>query len=355
MNIFVNFSHPAHVHFFKNAVKILSQRGHKIIAVARNKEFTIELLKAYNIDHAVLTNKGKGVVGLIRELLEQQLKIAKILKRHPIDLMLQIGGIFNAPVGKFFTIPTLAFSDTENDRLGNKIAFTLSKHVFSPTCFDHQMGGSWRNQIHYPGYHELAYLSPQYESKIDNPDKNFLVRFVGWGAGHDLGEKWLSDKQKIELVRELKRFGPVWISSEMPLPVEISDLACRIHPAEIHYFMSSCKLIVGESATMTSEAACLGIPAIFISNTGRGYTTEQDRKYGLIKHYRLDQWDRILQCLRDWAARDLGDEWQKRRRQMLNDKIEVTDWLVALIENYPASISDAACNSFERYAIQCAA
>lgn len=355
MNIFINFSHPAHVHFFKNAVRILSDRGHTIIAVARKKEFTLELLNAYQIQHVVLSNKGNGLFGLIKELVEQQIKIAKILRRQRIDVMLQIGGIFNAPIGKYYKIPTLAFSDTENDKWGNKLSFGLSKVVLSPTCFDHQAGGTWKNQIHYPGYHELAYLSPKYVPETIQPQDQFLVRFVGWGAGHDLAENGLSDLQKIEVVKILQRYGRVHISSEMPLPDEISKFACQIHPAKIHDFMKSCKMIVGESATMASESACLGIPAVFISNTGRGYTTEQDQAYGLIKHYRLDQWEQIVQCLNQWAASDLREEWQKRRRHMLNDKIEVTDWLVDLIENYPHSIGDARSAVFGRYAISCAA
>lgn len=354
MNIFVNFSHPAHVHFFKNAIRILSDRGHSIVAVARQKEFTLELLNAYHIQHVVLSKKGSGLWGLVKELVEQQIKIAKILRGQRIDLMLQIGGIFNAPIGKYYKIPTLAFSDTENDKWGNKLSFGLSKFVLSPTCFDHQIGGTWKNQIHYPGYHELAYLSPKYGPEEIQPQDKFLIRFVSWGAGHDLGEKWLSNLQKIEIVKILQKYGRVHISSEMSLPDEISPLISRIHPAEMHDFMKSCKMIVGESATMASESACLGIPAVFISNTGRGYTSEQDQTYGLIRYYRLDQWDQILQRLRKWAADDLREEWQKRRRHMLNDKIEVTDWLVDLIENYPRSIANARSAVFERYAITCA-
>jgi predicted glycosyltransferase len=354
MNLFINFSHPAHVHFFKNAFQILSARGHTVIAVARQKEFTLELLNAYQIQHGVLSKKGSGLWGLVKELGAQQIKIAKILRSQRIDLMLQIGGIFNAPIGKYFKIPTLAFSDTENDKWGNKLSFGLSKFVLSPTCFDHSVGGTWKNQIHYPGYHELAYLSPKYGPKEVHPQDKFLIRYVGWGAGHDLGEKWLSDLQKVEIVKILQKYGRVHISSEMSLPDEISHLACKIHPAEIHDFMTSCKMIVGESATMASESACLGIPAVFISNTGRGYTTEQDQTYGLIRHYRLDQWEQIVQRLKKWAAADLRVEWQKRRRQMLNDKIEVTDWLVDLIENYPHSIRDASSAVFGRYSITCA-
>lgn len=352
MNIFINFSHPAHVHFFKNAARLLKKKGHKIIAVSRDKEFTVALLNAYYIGHSVLTKKGKGLMGLIRELLEQQIKISMILKKNRIDLMLQIGGIFNAPVGKYFKIPTLAFSDTENDKWGNKLAFGLSKHVFSPTCFDHRIGGAWKNQIHYPGYHELAYLSPKYVPVLNQSEDKFLIRFVGWGAGHDLGEKWLSDQKKVELARILQKFGSVYISSEMSLPDELSKFACSIPPSEIHDFMKTCKMIVGESATMASESACLGIPVVFISNTGRGYTTEQDRKYELIKHYRLDEWDSILGCIEDWAKRDLEREWQEKRWRMLADKIEVTDWLVDLIENYPRSIQNLSNGSFEKYLIR---
>lgn len=47
MNLFINFSHPACVPFFKNAFHILFAEGHTVIAVARQKQFTLELLNAY--------------------------------------------------------------------------------------------------------------------------------------------------------------------------------------------------------------------------------------------------------------------------------------------------------------------
>ena len=353
MNIFFNISHPAHVHFFKNAISRLEQNGHNIIVGARNKEFTIELLKAYNIEHIVLTNKGQGLAGLIKELLVQQFKLSKIIKEHSIDMMLQISGIFNAPVGKWHGIPTLAFSDTENDTWGNKLSFSLSKHAVFPTCFDHSAGGHWKNQLLYPGYHELAYLSPRYLTEVKKEDK-FLVRFVGWGAGHDIGENGLTSAQKIEIVNILQQWGKVYISSEAPLPESIAQHACIFHPAEMHDFMKTCKMVVGESATMASEAAVLGIPAIFISDTGRGYTTEQDKKYGLIKHYQRQQWSKIITTLTKWGSQDIAAQWQDKRQNMLRDKIEVTDWLVDLVEQYPDSIHAARSGDFSRYAL-CAA
>ena len=353
MNIFFNISHPAHVHFFKHAMSELANNGHNIIIGARNKEFTTKLLDRYNINYLILTNKGQGLTGLIKELFVQQLKLSKIIKEYSIDIMLQISGIFNAPVGKWYGIPTLAFSDTENDIWANKLSFSLSRHVVSPTCFEHQVGGSWKNQILYPGYHELAYMSPRYFPEIKQENK-FLVRFVGWGAGHDIGEKGLTPAEKVEIVNILKQQGEVYISSEAPLPESIAEYACAFHPAEVHNFMKTCKIVVGESATMTSEAAVLGIPAVFISDTGRGYTTEQDKKYGLIKHYQRHQWTEIVATLKEWAQQNMAAQWQGKRWNMLRDKIEVTDWLVDLIEQYPNSIQAAKNKQFARYAL-CAA
>jgi hypothetical protein len=351
MNIFFNISHPAHVHLFKYTILQLMARGHHVTVVSRQKEFTSQLLNKYSIPHTILTQKGTGFTGLAKEFLSQQMKILKMIHNQSIDLMVQMNGIFNAPVGKVTGIPTLAFSDTENDRWANWVSFSLSKHVFFPTCFDHQVGGNWKNQIHYPGYHELAYLSPHYIKEPINHQQMFIVRFVGWAAGHDIGEKGLCDKQKIDIVSILSHYGKVYISSESPIPDSLSQYTYSFHPSKMHDLMKQCKMIVGESATMTSEAACLGIPAIFISNTGRGYTTEQENKYGLIKHFRLTEWQEMLQQMKKWASRDLQKEWQEKRWRMLADKIEVTQWMIDLIDNYPKSLDMIHDNGFKPYLI----
>lgn len=351
MNIFFNISHPAHVHFFKHTMTALMESGHQVVIGARNKEFTVDLLQRAGFEHQVLTSKGSGFLGLVLELAKQQFLVGRIVRRHKIDMLLQIGGIFNAPVSWLMRRPALAVSDTENDRWGNQISFNMSRHLLVPSCFDHGAGGEWRKQIHYPGYHELAYLAPRFLKKPVQVEDKILVRFVGWGAGHDIGETSLSDSQKVELVRLLQKSGQVFISSEGPLPAEIADLECTFHPADIHDFMQTCKLLVGESATMASECAVLGIPALFISNTGRGYTTEQDEKYDLIRHYRINQWTDIMATLEDWTCRDLQPEWQAKRQTMLADKIDVTAWLLDVITQYPESVSAALNGDFSKYSL----
>lgn len=337
MNIFFNISHPAHVHLFKNSIKTLESKGHNITTGVRIKEFAVELLDDADIEYTLMTKKRNGAHGLLLELVLQQYKIAKLIRKHRFDLMVQMNGIFNAPIGKMCNIPTIALSDTEIDRIANRISFSLTRAVLSPTCFDAEMGGRFTSQLFYPGYHELAYLAPANLIKTPTYENRFLVRFVSWGAGHDIGEKGLGRTKKIELVKSLAKIGEVFVSSEGPLPEEISEYAFSLHPGEMHEFMLGCKLIVGESATMASEAACMGIPAVYISDIGRGYTTEQDQKYGLIKHFRSDQWDQVTTTLKKWAEDDNSDLWQEKRHKMLADKIDVTSFLVNFIEDFPES------------------
>jgi predicted glycosyltransferase len=44
MRILIDIGHPAHVHYFKNAINQLQQRGHAVFVVAREKEVSFRLL-----------------------------------------------------------------------------------------------------------------------------------------------------------------------------------------------------------------------------------------------------------------------------------------------------------------------
>jgi len=312
---------------------------------------TVELLKEYQLDRLILgiRKQSKTFKGLLLEFIETVFRLRKLIIRHRINLCVGIGGEMISVASWLSFKPSCIFTDTENARLTNLLSFRFAKNIFLPACYESKVN---KRSIMYDGYHELAYMIPKYIGETIKPKNKFLVRFVGWYAVHDIGEKSLSDKQKIAIINTLKEAGEVFISSEAPLPEEIQKFTYKFHSSEIHSFMKDCKMIVGESATMASEAACLGIPAIFISNTGRGYTTEQDKKYGLIKHYRLNQWEDIIRTLKKWAFQDIHNEWQEKRWNMLKDKIDVTAWMANLIENYPDSLMGARSGKFNKYLIQ---
>jgi uncharacterized protein len=134
----------------------------------------------------------------------------------------------------------------------------------------------------------------------------------------------------------LAKHGRVLISSEGELPEELAPYLSTVSVDKIHHVMAFATLYVGESATMASECAVLGVPAIFIATTGRGYTTEEEKKYGLVFNFTDKEQDVAFDTMRELLARpQLKQEWQVRRERMLAEKIDVGEWLVDFIENYP--------------------
>ena len=61
MKFLFDIGHPADVHYFRNTISYLRERVHELILFARDKDVTLDLLKAYNIDYI---SKGKGGKGI---------------------------------------------------------------------------------------------------------------------------------------------------------------------------------------------------------------------------------------------------------------------------------------------------
>ena len=53
----------------------------------------------------------------------------------------------------------------------------------------------------------------------------------------------------------------------------------------MHDVIAGASLLFGESATMASEAAMLGVPAICIDDDGRSYTNELQKRYGIVWNF----------------------------------------------------------------------
>src|SRR5690606_16083791 len=105
----------------------------------------------------------------------------------------------------------------------------------------------------------------------------------------------------------------------------------------MHHFLAFATLMVGESATMASEAAVLGTPAFYIADTGRGYTDELEARYGLVHNYKLSSADlaieKIKELLRDEHL-DIGTKLKRER--MLRERCDVTSWLLDYVDRVVA-------------------
>ena len=319
----------------------LTARGHEIMVTSRAKEMAVELLDSMTIRHRTLSTQRSGVLGLGRELIERNLRLYREVKQFRPAIMAAIGGIFIAQVGRAARVPSLVFYDTENARLQNALTYPLASRVIVPRCYS-----AWtprRKTIRYAGYHELAYLRPgifepnhavAVANGLDPQRDNYLIRLVSWRANHDLGESGWDPVLLRCVVDRLERRGAVLISSEASLPETFERYRYTGKPHALHDIMAYCRGFVGESATMASECAVLGVPAVYAATTGRGYTDEQETRYGLVKNVRqLNE-----QCLRpalDWLLAYSATAASSARDRLLNDTIDVTRFIADCIENYP--------------------
>jgi predicted glycosyltransferase len=148
---------------------------------------------------------------------------------------------------------------------------------------------------------------------------------------HDRRERGLTAKQKRQLVEVLEQQGRVLISSEAPLSPDLAGMGVQGPVHEIHHLVAHARLVVGESATMSSEAAVLGVPAVFIATTGRGYTDDEERRYGLVRHFTEDEYDMAVSAVEAFGNAPRRT-WREARQRLLQDKVDVTAWMIDYFE-----------------------
>ena len=238
-------------------------------------------------------------------------------------------GAIIAPVGKIMRIPSYVFYGTENAKLTNKYVYRMATKFITPYCYEDKVP----EKIHvvYDGYHELAYLHKDrftpdkyvIAKKGLIPKEYIVLRLVSWQASHDIKDKGITDI--LGLIRELEKYGRVVITSEKEMPPEFEKYKIPCSIEEVHHVLAFAKLVIGESHTMASEAACLGTPAITISKSRRGFTNDQER-YGMVYNCSTQEFALLTLEMLDFSI------FPGRYRHLMSLKIDVTDWMIQLLE-----------------------
>src|SRR5262249_4691778 len=151
-------------------------------------------------------------------------------------------------------------------------------------------------------------------------------------------ETGLTEFQKRQLIELLQRHGKLVISSEAPLPSDLEPLRVKGPVEQIHHLVAHAQLIVGESATMSSEAAVLGVPAVFIATTSRGYIDDQERRYGHVRHFSDHEYEQAVAEIERLLANSPREFGKKARERLLDEKIDVTAWMVDYFESTFAGV-----------------
>jgi predicted glycosyltransferase len=342
MRVLIDIGHPAHVHLFKNFAWIMQGKGNKIFFTTREKEFEIDLLRKYGFDFVSFGKKYKSTSGKIFGLFQFDFKMLLAAMRFKPDIYLSHGSIYAAQIAWLLKKPHISFEDTGNlEQVRLYKPFT--KVILTSDVFPFSYG---ERQIRYKGHHEIAYLSPKYFApKIDiykflqiNSDTKYAVlRFVSWNASHDKGQKGIDNTTKYEIINLLKKKGlRIFISSESELPNDLKKYQIMISPERMHDVLYFADIFIGEGATMAMEAGVLGTPSIYINSLG-GSNCQDLEQYNLV--YNLAKIDGLLDKINELLDGKVPRSYyREKREELLNNKIDVTAFMVWFIENYPDSV-----------------
>jgi uncharacterized protein len=347
MNILIDVGHPAHVHLFKFFALEMQKKGHLVLFTCRDKEFEIHLLEANNFKYRSFGRKFSSAIGKIFGMLKFDfLEFHTALKFKP-DIFLSHGSMYAAHASALLSKPHISLEDTFNfEQIRLYKPFT---DVILTADYEHPLQSG--KVVKYSGYHELAYLHPSrfrpdetvlQELGVGKHEKYVILRFVSWKASHDIGHKGISLKNKLKAVELFSKYARVFISSEAKLPEELKKYKIQINPERMHDALAFATMLWAESFTMPAECSVLGTPSIIMHDTTSLYLKEQQEKYGLCFNYSESDTDQKLAIekgLELLQIDNLKAQWVEKRNSMLEDKIDVTAFLVWFVEAYPQSVN----------------
>jgi predicted glycosyltransferase len=342
MKIFIDIGHPAHVHYFRNFINTMQSNGHVFLISARNRSIIHYLLKTYNIAYF---NRGRGrnsLLGKILYMLVADYRILKRIRKFNPDLLMSFASPYAAHTAWMLRKPHIAFTDTDEAKLGIFSFLPFCKIVLTPKSFKKDFD---KKHFRFNSFMELGYLAPKYFTPnsdilelmgVKKDEKYIIIRFVSWKAIHDFNECGFSVEDKIALVNELKKHAKVFISSEEELDGELNKYKLNVPPERMHDALAFAALQIGEGATTASECVMLGVPAIYVNSLNAG-TLEEQSAYNLLYNYRNTEGvlDKALEILNDNKYEEIH---KSSRLKLISEKIDLTAFMIWFVENYPDSI-----------------
>jgi predicted glycosyltransferase len=376
MNILVQLSHPAHFHLYKNAIKNWQDNGHQVHVLIKTKDILEELCQNSQIPyHNILPiAHRKSKFGVLWDMVVRDWKIFRFCIKHKIDILSgstpevahvsRVLGRWSVNTGEDDMAVVPAFA---------KVTGPFMQCMLSPVVCDNTP--LEKHSVHYPSYHELAYLHPNHFTPsrevvegygIDTSKAYFILRFASLNAHHDDGIRGINTEVAQKLVDILAPHGQIYITSERELESQFEPYRIRINPLDMHHVMAFASLYIGDSQTMAAEAGVLGTPFVRLNDfVGRlsyiheleastdytprtdGYVPFVDKHVPEDTHYCLGYGHKtadvegFYRSIEKWLAEpNRKSICSTRREQMLHEKIDYAKFLTWFIENYPQSAKE---------------
>jgi len=321
----------------------LAAEGHDVFWCIRKKDVLEDLVRGEDLPYSLLTRPRTGTLGRAMELVEHDYKVFREIIRRKARLT--IGASISVAHAAHLVPGTdsIIFNDDDAEVIKPfvKLGYPFADWIVTPECLHEDHG---LHHVTHNSYHVLSYLHPNHfkaddkilnELGIDPHQRLFLLRFVSLSAFHDTHAVGLSFDNKLKLINYLKQHGRVLISCEGDYPKEFESMVFKADPLKMHSIMAYCDLVVGDSQTMTAEAAVLGVPSVRC-NTFVGkisYLEDLENRYELTFGYHPEKFDEAFKKIESLLnTNNLKESWQNKRKKMLEEKEDLADWIYHFIK-----------------------
>lgn len=343
--------HPAQYLFIRNVIlNIKKGKEIEFKLLLKTKDVLVSLVQEDGVEYENIYDKVRGdsKFSIIWSLFIRILRVMKFTIKFNPDLFWG-GDPSIAIVSKIFRKDCIIVGEDDYSVIYKlaRITYPFATVIVCPDVCD--VGPYNYKKIGYNGYMKLAYLHPDvfvYDKNISlkyTGSHNYvLIRLSDLKAYHDEGIGGFNDAILDDVIELLKKFDyNIFISSEGKMPDKYSKYLIKPKPMEMVHVLAGSSMFIGDSQSMTVEAAMLGVPSVRFSDfAGRISVLEElENRYRLTFGISSKSSDQFLEKIHGLLLMsDLKLEFMKRREVMLKEKINVTNFIDSVLKKYPSSI-----------------
>lgn len=341
--------HPSKYHLFKVTINRLISNGHEVDVLITSKDVLEDLVSQEKWNYKNIFKEGRKIdnvpakISAILNTFRTLKRLNEFISNKNYDLF--VTDDLLTLIGKIKRVPTILFQDDDIKAVPESILLlSTATKILAPNCV--KFGFYNRKKIGFNGFKASAYLHPN----VFNPDSEvlkkyelkrggfFIIRVVSLTSTHDTGKKGLTNNDIQKIIDILEPFGKVLITSERYLPTDIENYRAKVKPSDFIHLLAFAKLFISDSQTMSMEAGYMGTPFIryndFIGKIS--YLDEIENKYslgyGILTNNKESLFEMIDKLM---LKKDLKKVWNKKKNVMLNETVDLTEYMVTLFENFP--------------------
>jgi predicted glycosyltransferase len=341
------------VHTWKNIIKAYDSTGCTVSIIARDYGKTLKLLDEEGFKYKSfkpIKNRLFKALDIFKHV------IAGLNLRRTSKPTFIIGfGVDANVIAKMAGARSIIFTDSEPVGIQNTLIKWFSDCIITPAKFGVNLG---KKHFRITSYKELAYLHPnrftpdpsiKKELGLNDTDKYAILRFNAFDAVHDIGRRGFTLQDKYSLINQLTKYMKVFISPESKLPEDLKRYELPVTYSRIHDVLYYADLLLADTGTMATEASVLGTPTIMcLSNYKEfGNFVELENDYDLMYSF-SDSNEAINKAVELIQEPDLKAKWQEKRLKLLEDKIDLTSFMVDLISRWPDSFNELKAKQVDK-------